>query len=49
LENKAEHIDHKEIFPIEIKPSRLNPEGKEIADETFWEERINCIYEKTTN
>jgi hypothetical protein len=34
-----------QVFHNDFIPSRINPEVKEITDETFWEGKINCIYE----
>jgi hypothetical protein len=34
-----------QVFRKDFKPSKLNPDGKEIIGEKFWEERIKCIFE----
>jgi hypothetical protein len=32
-----------QVFHNDFKPSKLNPEGKEIFNEKYWDERIKCI------
>jgi hypothetical protein len=34
-----------QVFHNDFHPAKLNPEGSEVLDKKFWEERIRWIYE----